>query len=692
MKNLYFLLKLTLYGVVLVTFHCCTQNSVIDAEDASKMKNDMQLLESLGYDITGIIETDEYYMIHPDIIISKSRLDEYRYTPETRMQKDNIYGLLNEKNRYVLISDKNLKNDRNLEDIKDYLHYAINAWNNISNSGLKFYIDNVSSNAVDIQAAFDGDGPEALYIERPSAKGEYGKYVRINLSKFYNAIYKQGQGEYLLMHTLGHIAGFAHAITNTLTVNPQPGHITGTTIHDETSIMRTEKDIIGGSGTVYYWSGFSRWDLDAVRRVYPSKEATKNIVCKLSGAVVSSNKLSLYKTYEISANYSHPTCPAPQYSISISNTNIGYELKQIENGKVSVRFIKGGTYEVEVEILNSPDHVRFKREFTLPDPTPAITSIICTPQPEGADKNKLISDEIYQITALYSQVDCPNPQYNIYIENENGYKLNKVNNNTVAVQFSALGTYKVIVEITNAPIPTQFEKTYYVVEKKSWVKIQGPDTVVLGQEYDFNLNYSSSDCPDPQYIVTVKETTFNDPQYRINRNTNDNLTICFDQPGSYIVEASVKDHPEIKMGKYYVSIFWNFSNTLGNTYKVDSNGDKSVYMAKLFIENQNIEYRTILYAEIKLGTIGFAVKNGVKSKIILKESLNYKEIKTIILNKTTTKTEFIELPHIEDVNIKDISDIHITAPTDATVYIMPFYNKITFPTSFTKEYNPYIDE
>lgn len=692
MKNLYSLLKMTLFSLILAVFCCCTQSPVIDAEDATIIHatTDIQLLESLGYDITGLIERDEYYMIRPDIIVSKSRLEEYRNAPETRMQKDHIYGLLNEKNRYVLISDKYLVNDRNLEEIKNFLHNAIYAWNNISNCGLKFYIDNTSSDAVAIYAGYDGDSPEALYIERPSARGEYGKYVRINLSKFHNAIILGNQGDYLLMHTLGHIAGFAHAITNTLTVNPQPGYITGTTIHDETSIMRNEKDIIGNNGTVYYWSGFSRWDLDAIRRVYPPKEATKKIVCKLSGTVVSSDKLSLYKTYEILTNYSHPTCPEPRYSISVRNTNYGYELKQIDNGKASIRFIQSGTYEVEVEILNSPDHVKFKREFTLPEPAPATKSITCDPLPEGADKNKLILNETYQITASYSQPDCPDPQYKIYIENENGYNLNKVNNNTVEVQFFAPGSYKVIVEITNAPVPTRFEKTYYVVEKISWVRIQGPDTVVLGQEYDFNLSCNSSPCPDPEYIVTVEETTFNDPQYRIVRKTNDNLTICFDQPGSYIIEVNVKDHPEIKTGKYYVSIFSSFNYTLGNTYRVGTNGDKSIYTAKLFIENQNIEYRTILYAEAKLGTIGFAVKNGVKSKIILKESSSYKEIKTVVLNKNNTN--FIELPNIEDVNIKDTNDLNVSVPIDATVYIMPFYTKITFPASFTKEYNPYIDE
>lgn len=681
MKNLYSLLKMTLFSLILAVFCCCTQSPIIDAEDASIIhaKTDIQILETLGYDITGLIERDEYYTIRPDIIISKSRLDEYRNTIETRMQKDNVYGLLNEKNRYVLISDKNLKNDRNLEDIKDYLHYAINAWNNISNSGLKFYIDNVSSNAVDIQAAFDGDGPEALYIERPSAKGDYGKYVRINLSKLYNAIYNQGQGEYLLMHTLGHIAGFAHAITNTLTVNPQPGYITGTTIHDETSIMRNEKDIIGNNGTVYYWSGFSRWDLDAIRRVYPPKEATKKIVCKLSGTVVSSDKLSLYKTYEISANYSHPTCPAPQYSISVRNTNSGYELKQIENGKISIRFINSGTYEVEVEILNSPDHVKFKREFTLPEPAPATKSITCEPLPEGLNENELSLNRTYKLTASYSQADCPKPQYNIYIENGNGYELTKLNNNTISVCFSSKGTYKVVVEVTNAPVPTKFAKTY-IVENESWIRIYGPSNVELGKEYDFNISYIDFKYPDPEFVISVKETTFDDPQCRILRKTNDNITMCFDQPGSYIIEASVKDHAEIITGKYYVNVFWKFEYTLGETILTGINDDLNIYSARLFPDDNIIEYRTPIYVHVKLREDEYYILNqdGTKQKIKNRINSTYSETKLIKLNEDIY--DYIDLPEVKEIKKND--------PWLGTLYLIPYYSKITIPTSFAREYNP----
>lgn len=768
MKKIYLALKMAMICVLSILFSSCSKNSIIEADDATQ-KNDIELLRQLGYETKGMIEQDEYYMIYPNFIVSKSRLDEIRNTPETRMQQNPSTGLLSEANRTVYLKDSKLSY------LKYELEQAIEAWNSIGNTGLKFVINNNEYKAVEMYAEYDGDtGLDPIQVEAPSSKGDYGRYVRINLTKLHNVAFNYGMGKDLMMHVLGHIVGFAHTASNTL-ISPPQGHINGTTYNDPASIMRSENDILKG----FTWKGFSSNDIFAIRKVYPHIEASSSITISLSGTEIKEDKLELYKTYSITAKYTHPSCPNPNYEISIIQSN-GYAIQSIKNGLSSLCFYVGGSYTIEVKITNSSDKFTFYKNVTLPlDPaitnisctpepggvnnneltlntnyqfsatysqtacpnpvykisidktkgyvltpvnnntisvrfqnsgtyrviveitnapittkfektyvipaTPAITSIICTPAGDGVDENELFFNYTYQITANYSQEECPNPQYNITIDKTSGYELTSIENGKVSIRFSTPGTYKVMVTVTNANVSPKFERTFIVPEKRPWIRVSCPTKVELNKNLDFYLN-TTSDFNDSkyEYTITVLETTFNDPQYTLTKISKNNVSICFKEPGNYVVEARIENAPQVATGKCFVSVFGNpkcIMNT-GSVGQVDGLEEFYTYLSIYDDMNElNIPYRHVFYTQTNKWTL-FIFDHPVSSPDpdLYEPKLGTPSAK---IQHTFRKGDhpIIKLPNLKEWYIND--------PYVGRMFLCsPFYI-ITYPENSSQTFIPY---
>lgn len=87
----------------------CSQDAVTDKfgpdPDPVASMTDLELLEYLGYDPQDATEYDLYYTVG-DEIVSKERLDEIRREPQTRMQQDPHFGLVNRENQTVYIKDQ----------------------------------------------------------------------------------------------------------------------------------------------------------------------------------------------------------------------------------------------------------------------------------------------------------------------------------------------------------------------------------------------------------------------------------------------------------------------------------------------------------------------------------------------------------------------------------------------------------
>lgn len=138
---------------------------------------------------------------------------------------------------------------------------------------------------------------------------------------------------------------------------------------------------------------------------------------------------------------------------------------------------------------------------------------------------------------------------------------------SVKLRFTDVGVYRVHVkkwyfDNSQDPAPIMNCEATQICRVPSAVSsIDGPGSVILGGEYNFKVNFTNPDYPDPTLSIT--ESVFNDPKYTIISNDGaGNYRIRFDQPGDY----------KIKPG---LGVYSYFS---GNSYEMNG----PVYYVKAF--------------------------------------------------------------------------------------------------------------
>lgn len=493
-----FSMKKTRLGTILIPILCilfvgCTQNPVDTS--STLPTTDREFLKLLGYELSGMIEQEEYYLLVPDIVISKEELANLRNTPKTRMQRG--YDLLTEEYQTIYY------NDAGIGDYRTLLTQAVAEWNKISDSNIKFVSDNTASLTVN----FHGDMAEETFapvsIENPSHSGQYSKNIVLNYAKVMPLLSDPARGKYFMMHILGHIAGFGHAVADPFAM-PDGKFIAGTTIYDPASIMRSEDDILYNREE---WTGFSSWDIKAIQFVYPFKEKpTISLHCTPAGTGPNASTLALGTTYVFTAKYEYSKRPHPKYQITISKTDGGntaqdYEYEDSGNGIFSVRFLQAGTYKVSVVVTNVPqDNNTIERTYTVPDITPTY-DLKCTPAGTGSDNSYLTLGTKYYFTAEYIHPFFPAPNFDFTISGTKGgaadIQLETLGNGKISVTFYNAGKYRIKVNVTNIGSPAEFENTYILADAvspacgidcfPSWTSGTQPDkkTLSLGKKYFF---------------------------------------------------------------------------------------------------------------------------------------------------------------------------------------------------------------
>lgn len=452
------LLRTILFTVISLLFADCAQSP---AEISTAFpENDREFLKLLGYETLGMVEREEYYLLVPDIVISKAELANLRNNPQTRMQRG--YGLLTEDYQTIYYNDAGIGQYRSLLD------QAVIAWNGISDSNIKFVPDNSATLVVNIRGDMAGDAFAPLSIQNPSRSGQYSQNVVLNYAKVMPLLSDPTRGKYFMMHILGHIAGFGHAVTDSSAM-PDGKFIIGTTVYDSESIMRSEEDILNGRNGEK-WTGFSSWDIKAIQFVYPFKEKpTISLSCSPAGTGADASTLALGTTYKFTAKYEYSKRPHPKYQITISKTSGGsstqdYEYKDLGNGVFSVRFLKAGKYKVSVVVTNVPQNNNtIERTYTVPDVVP-IYDLKCTPSGTGPNNNNLTLGTKYYFTARYIHPLSTNPKFEFTIRRTGGstedYQLEALENGKISVIFYNPGVYRIKVNVINISSPKEFEAIY----------------------------------------------------------------------------------------------------------------------------------------------------------------------------------------------------------------------------------------
>lgn len=252
--------------VTLFMSACSNELETIETENqqiSSIKDNHIQILQSLGFETTDIIELEGYYLIEGDILFEKSKLSSYNNV-ETR-QAYHTSGLISySKQSTITVGIDSSVPTSGVDNWRDEILEAIKLWNPLSHLKLTYTTD---ANP-DILVRSDNNSlPDNVIAagEFPMS-GQPGSTIRINFDFYGNKTIPSLQKIYNMVHELGHCFGLRH--TNWISLGESPAiNISGTPTSDPNSVMN------GGTADSL-WKGFSGYDITAIKNLYPNFSAS----------------------------------------------------------------------------------------------------------------------------------------------------------------------------------------------------------------------------------------------------------------------------------------------------------------------------------------------------------------------------------------------------------------------------------
>ncbi|WP_281991535.1 M57 family metalloprotease [Aquimarina aggregata] len=264
---------LVLCFVALVSYQCTTEKNDSFPEP-QQQKISVELLtkiESLGYDIKTfpprLTDNGATVVIEKDMLFD---VEDIKNTENIGLNKQRYSGSRG------IVSCSRARNIRVKNNLRSgslpraQLDDAINLWNRVSNSNLRFVI--VTDGRIDVRvnnASLTGTIADA--ITPGNRNGRPGRRIRIDESgrTFAGNRLTQRQWRNVIAHELGHIAGLIHDDENGI-------RVPGTPNRDLGSIMSLDAPV-GEPGSIENQRDLSAGDKNAVRRMYGSQG---NRVCR----------------------------------------------------------------------------------------------------------------------------------------------------------------------------------------------------------------------------------------------------------------------------------------------------------------------------------------------------------------------------------------------------------------------------
>lgn len=195
-------------------------------------------------------------------------------------------------------------------------------------------------------------------------------------------------------------------------------------------------------------------------------------------------------------------------------------------------------------------------------------SMTCKPAAKGADESLLCLKETYRFSC-YSFVKQVPPILSLMkpciltihasdgstdgfeiVEVEEEDDPFRVPENPVYVKFTKPGYYHVTADAEESGAYYQKTWTYCVVSDASSITL--PDTIRLGEPFDFKFNFSDKRYPAP--TIEIRETLFNDPQITVLSNDDrGNFRLRIDQPGKYTISTGLDGRNTVKA---LIHLYW----------------------------------------------------------------------------------------------------------------------------------------
>ncbi len=394
---------------------------------SSIFESDKAILAAHGYDTVAIMDCDSFYLVESELIFKKSRLQELREQPSTRLNykrriEPRFYRM------HLVLFDNQYGNESVFKE-------AVSEWNKLSKCCLNFstYFETNTPNnryIVNVLVQDNANSMSSSELIRVVGitNGKPGDNIYINSKyKYWSELTKE-QKKYTLMHAIGHLVGLEHSSEY------------------DTSIMQPESGLAANKNL---WNGFSFEDKVFIPELYQLNPAKTQIDYNPTPENNKGTmKLKMGVKYTVTTLYTYEWCYNPKYTIvaePLSNPG-SYKFTKTGENSFDLRFTEPGECIVTFVVKDEVDGTEYKytKKFSATYDKPTFTVPSSIELGEYYDFEMAYQEEgftpIFKITVEERTFDN-NTAQNVSIV--------KVSNGHVRIKFNDYGNYKVTARVSN---------------------------------------------------------------------------------------------------------------------------------------------------------------------------------------------------------------------------------------------------
>ena len=273
MKHVQGLFRVCLVALVTTALAC--SDGVVEPR-ASEQDKVIEQIRKLGFQVDGVVDRGEYFVVEGDIALNKADLRRVRERRRSESPSSSV-GPRGQYHTNQLASIAEVQSILTCVDTYNtgWDNAPFNAmweWSYVPGTSIQF-LSELCFMPVDLRVQMDESLRGSNFVALAdfpvdAGPGKVGSRIRINPD--YNFVYSEGVRNSIIAHEFGHVLGFRHDNAVNLEQYAQ-GHsfyganrVPGTPVEDRSSVMIRDIAQVGRS-----WAGMPRYDRVAARYMYP---------------------------------------------------------------------------------------------------------------------------------------------------------------------------------------------------------------------------------------------------------------------------------------------------------------------------------------------------------------------------------------------------------------------------------------